>query len=319
MRGWLLGLSAFLLAACALPVVPPDATPTRVAAWSPASSPRAVIIGLHGFNDYKASFAAFGAFAAARDVQVYAYDQAGFGTSPRAGVWAGTQTLIADLRTAVNEARQRHPGVPVYVLGESMGAAITIAALARPDAPPVDGLILSAPAVWGGETMPAHYRLGLKVLATLLPPLKVSGGGLKILASDNLDMLRALGRDPLVIKETRIDAVAGLVELMDEARAAAAGLRLPMLVLRGARDQVVSPKVQASFVRELRSPACTTVTYVNGWHLLLRDLQRERVFEDVLGWIEAGDLNLPSGLGVPCVAEDAPTEPTQDGTIPPHG
>ena len=130
-------------------------------------------------------------------------------------------------------------------------------------------------------------------------------------------MRRALGGDPLVIKETRIDAIAGLVELMDEARSAAPKLQVPMLVLRGARDQVVSPKVQASFVRELQSPSCTTATYVNGWHLLLRDLQRERVFEDVLGWIEDG--RVPSGLAVPCRAETAPTEPTRDRTIPPHG
>lgn len=317
MRATVLGLLAIVLTACALPVVPENAGNTRVAAWSPVASPRAVVIALHGFNDHKASFTDFGAFAAAHGVAVEAYDQAGFGTSRAPGVWAGTNTLVADLHAAVHSARMRHPGVPVHLLGESMGAAVAVAALARPDAPQVDGLILSAPAVWGGETMPRHYRLALDIVATLLPPLKVSGGGLGILASDNLDMLRALGRDPLVIKETRVGAIAGLVRLMDEARALAPRLQVPMLILRGARDQVVTPTVQASFVRQVRAAPCTTVTYVNGWHLLLRDLQRERVFADVLGWIESGQL--PSGLAVPCRREAEPVEATTAGALPPQG
>ncbi len=38
--------------------------------------------------------------------------------------------------------------------------------------------------------------------------------------SDNIEMLRALGKDPLVIKRTRIDALKGLVDLMSNAETA---------------------------------------------------------------------------------------------------
>ena len=64
-------------------------------------------------------------------------------------------------------------------------------------------------------------------------------------------MLRALGRDPLYLRDTRLDAVAGLVELMAESQAAAPGLRLPMLVLLGARDQIVPPQASRRFVATL--------------------------------------------------------------------
>ena len=83
--------------------------------------------------------------------------------------------MVEDVHGAVREARRRHPGLPVFVLGESMGSAVAAVALARGDAPPVDGVILSAPAVWGGEALSRSYRLALRVLAGLLPPLKVSG------------------------------------------------------------------------------------------------------------------------------------------------
>ena len=52
-------------------------------------------------------------------------------------------------------------------------------------------------------------------------------------------MLRALGRDPLVIKETRVDTIYGLVDLMDAALAAAPRLDAPMLVMYGAHDEIV--------------------------------------------------------------------------------
>ena len=60
-------------------------------------------------------------------------------------------------------------------------------------------------------------------------------------------MLRALGRDPLYLRDTRIDAVAGLVRPDGrQARSVAPQLQAPMLVLLGARDQMVPPAVAAA-------------------------------------------------------------------------
>ena len=111
-------------------------------------------------------------------------------------------------------------------------------------------------------------------------------------------MLRALGRDPLYLRDTRIAGIAGLVELMGEAQAGAARLRLPMLVLLGARDQIVKPQAARRFVATLDPATCSIVTYLNGWHLLLRDHQRERVFADLVAWVDGQPL--PSGLDFPC-------------------
>jgi acylglycerol lipase len=291
-----------LLAACAS--TSPGPQPPRHAAaiptlrWEPEGPPRAVILALHGFNDYKASFAEFGAFAAEHGVLVEAYDQSGFGERANSGQWPGLDVLTGELDQAVRRLRAERPNVPLFVLGESMGAAIAIVALTHPGAPAVDGLILSAPAVWGGDTLNPFYRVTLWVMARLVPGLKLSGRDLGILASDNIEMLRALGRDPLYIKATRVDAIAGLVETMDAARAAGAKLRGPLLVLTGRKDEVIRPDIQDSFVATLRAEPCLTIDYPEGWHLLLRDLGRRLVWEDVLAWIEGRPP--PSGLGRAC-------------------
>src|SRR5207245_2120849 len=72
--------------------------------------------------------------------------------------------------------------------------------------------------------------------------LTLSGRGLKIMPSDNIAMLRALARDPLVIHETRIDTIYGVVDLMDAALASAPLLDVPGLAMYGAKDEIV-PKV----------------------------------------------------------------------------
>lgn len=298
MRRRLLAAALLLLAACAVPGEPPTPLPATEAQWAPREAPRAVIVAAHGFNDFKGAFEEFGAYAAARGILVEAYDQPGFGARPDRGYWPGTPALMAALEEAVQAARERHPGLPVYVLGESMGAAVALMAQAGPGAEPVSGLILVAPAVWNGEDLPPGYLTVLRVLSALVPSLRIHGRHLKRMASDNIEMLRALGRDPLYLRETRVDGIAGLVNLMVDAQAVAPRVSVPMLVLLGARDQIVPPEAAKRFVATLPADQCQAATYPDGWHLLLRDHQRGRVYADIASWIDG--LPLASGLARSC-------------------
>jgi acylglycerol lipase len=266
--------------------------------WLPDDPPRAIILALHGFNDYSKAFADFGAYAASHGIAVYAYDQSGFGANSDAGLWPGITTLVSDLRRERARLAARYPNLPVYLLGESMGAAVLIAAVA--DHAPLDaaGMIMTAPAVWGGDQLNTFYRMVLWLADHVAPGMKLTGESLGILASDNLPMLRALGADPLFIKATRVDAIAGLVRLMDLAYAEAPAVPGPLLVLGGARDEVVPPRAHTAMVERLTADPCTEVVYPNGWHLLLRDLDRKLVWDDILAWIDHEPL--PSGLAHPC-------------------
>lgn len=264
-----------------------------------AENPRAVVLGLHGFNDYSNTFGSFGpgAYLADRGIAVYAMDQRGFGGAPGRGLWAGGTRMAEDAATAVALLRARHPGIPLYVIGTSMGAAVAMRMMALPEPPEVDGLILSAPAVWGWQNLNGLYAATLWTAARLAPSAALTGSGLEIWPSDNIDMLRALGRDPRVIKETRIGTLYGLVTLMDEGYDAAGGIRVPVLLLYGAKDQIVPPQATAAALHAMRAggvdvtPAC----YPEGYHMLLRDKQRETVWHDIAAWIEAHGTPLPSG------------------------
>jgi acylglycerol lipase len=282
-------------------IIARDGAVLPLRSWLPDAAPRAVVLALHGFNDYSNAFADTGTAFAANGVAVFAYDQRGFGATAQRGRWAGTQRMVDDALTATRLLREHYPGVPIYVLGESMGGAVAILASIRAgrDAGAPDGVILLAPAVWGRATMNLFERAGLW-FADLFPQVRWSPDliPIRVLASDNMPMLRALGADPLVIKDTRADTLNGLVDLMDEALAAAPDFRARALILYGGKDALVPSRAMASFVAALpRGDAARQrlALYPNGYHLLSRDLEGPVVLGDIVAWIERSDAPLPSG------------------------
>src|SRR5215469_13645591 len=262
---------------------------------------KAVLLALHGFNDYANAFDGPGEIWAKEGIATYAYDQRGFGAAPERGFWPGRAVLAADAATATQILRGLYPRVPVYLLGESMGGAVAVVALigeSGTQIPAGDGVILTAPAVWGRSTMDLLPRLVLWAGVRLMPGMTLTGRGLKIKPSDNIAMLRALADDPLVIHATRVDTIYGLVDLMDAALVSGALLDAPLFVMYGAKDEIVPQAPILRFVDALPAGSLRRrklAWYENGYHMLLRDLQGTVVIADVASWVLAPAAPLPSG------------------------
>ena len=225
-----------------------------IQSWQPPDPPRAVVLALHGFNEYRDAFTAVGPYLALHGIATYAYDQRGFGTTAHRGLWAGTEPLARDAAELSRLLRRAYPGLPVYLLGESMGGAVAIASVTGTYQAAVDGVVLIAPAVWGRKLMNPFIRGSLWLLLRTWPSLQLTGRALKIRASSNDDALWRLSRDPLVIKATRVDAVAGLVDLMDTALGALPRLKLPSLILYGAHDQLIPQRSFDTLVESTAAP-----------------------------------------------------------------
>jgi acylglycerol lipase len=108
-------------------------------------------------------------------------------------------------------------------------------------------------------------------------------------------MLRKLGRDPLVIKYTRIDTIYGLVNLMDAALSAVPQLPGNTLVLIGQKEDVMPNKAISAFSAALAEIPCVKVArYRSGYHMLLRDLKADVVLGDLAAWMANPERALPS-------------------------
>jgi len=310
-RGCLLLLSLLLLAGCATPYVQPPASGSASPAlcegyavmedgyrlslsrWQAEGERRAMLLAVHGLNDYRHAFAGTGESLARRGIEVVAYDQRGFGTGAGHGLWHGSARLSRDLRAMIELLRAEDPALPLFVLGESMGGAVVLAAGA-PQPLAVDGIILAAPAVWSRDSMPVYQRWALWLMAHLLPAKQLTGEGLDLHPSDNIEMLRALGRDPLVIKATRVDVLYGVSNLMDRAVQDEIG-PVRTLILYGQHDDIIPRGPTCRWLRSLPAepaPLRQVLVYRDGYHMLTRDLQAEVVLQDIADWI-LGDAPVP--------------------------
>ncbi len=260
-----------------------DGSAVAVAEWVP-DQPRAVVLALHGFGDHgRSTFEAAATYWAGQGIATIAPDQRGFGRNPSHGRWPGADVLIGDASAFSRQVRERFPCLPLTVLGHSMGGGIALAAADR--GLKADRLILATPAIWGGEALNPFHRMLAWTAAAVTPDKRFSGRGVvRIQASDNIEALRALGRDPLYLSPPSAREILGLVRITDRAAAAAAKVSLPALMLLGSKDQIVPNKTVRRVFSRLSGPG-EVIEYPEGWHLVFRDLQAARVWEDTARFI----------------------------------
>ncbi len=262
--------------------------PLALTEW-PAQGPvRAALLAVHGFGDHGArAFADAAPAWAEAGVAVYAYDQRGFGRNPSRLSWPGADALVADFAAVASQIAERHPGVPLVALGHSMGGGVVLAALGEGRTPQVDAVILMAAAVAGGGQVSPPVRVGMWALGAVAPDHRFRGGGVATFRpTDDDARLRALAADPLHIGQPSGREIVGLLRVMDRAAAAAPLLDRPVLVLHGERDELIAPGAVLAVAETIPGPVARIV-YPEGWHLLLDDLQRDRVRDDILAWVLA--------------------------------
>jgi acylglycerol lipase len=307
------GLAPVMLAACSPVVVPAgekaqaphltadryvaaDGTALPLATWPAAGGekPVAVILGLHGFGDYRDAFDEPAKVWSKAGITTYAYDQRGFGQSPTRGRWPGTATLVEDAVAMAILVRARHPGVPFYVVGESMGGALALVAADRGLA--ADGLVLSAAALRTRQELGPVASWGLWFFAHTIPWMPAGPTSIDFKPTDNPKTIEKLQKDPLMLRQPRFDMGYGLVDLMDAAQDAAARVHQPYLMLHGMGDRLVPTNAIKSVV-EIMPPRRDSklAFYKDGYHLLMRDKAGPVVAADIAAWIANHEAVLPSG------------------------
>ena len=254
--------------------------------WLPDGDPKAIVFIAHGLAEHGGRYQHVGEALAGRGYAGYAIDHRGHGKS------GGKRTLIdsidqtvADLHAFMAVMRDHHPGVPVFLLGHSMGGAIAYAfALRHQDE--LRGLILSAPAVVIEDVNPMTVAVG-RLLSRVAP-----GAGVLQLDSSTVS------RDPQVVKWYDEDplnyrgkvAARTAAELLDLANAAPGRLpelTVPLFVFQGTGDRLVSPKAAPLVYEKAGSQDKTIKTYEGLYHETLNEPEKDEVIANVLDWLDA--------------------------------
>jgi alpha-beta hydrolase superfamily lysophospholipase len=243
------------------------------------------VIIVHGLGEHAFRYAHVAERFNRTGYHVRAYDQYGHGESGgKRGAIPTDMRLVDDLADVVDDSRRSmRDGQKLYLLGHSMGGVV-VASFARQQLRPVDGIILSSPALDPG--LSAVQKFLLATLPRLAPNLRVDNG---------LEVSK-ISRDPLVVKAYQSDTnvhrkVSGRLArfiAQEGARciAAASDWRTPTLLLYAGSDALVSPNGSRTFAANAHARYVKAQCFDPMYHEIFNDTEREQVFAAALSWLD---------------------------------
>jgi acylglycerol lipase len=253
--------------------------------WLPDDEPAAVLVLVHGAVEHCGRYAEMAQVLNRHGVAVYGFDLRGHGRSEGDRIWVNRfDRYVADLATYVDRIRDRHPNVPRFLFGHSMGGTIAgLFALQRPDA--MAGLVLSAPAlVVSDQRFPLLRRLAA-VGSVLFPRLRLVKLGGSMMSSDP-EVVAQFQADPLVFHgriptKTGYEILQAGKRLLEQSKS----LTVPFLILHGTADVVSSPDGSRELHTRSESTDKTLKFYDDLYHDLPREPKKEQIFADMAAWL----------------------------------
>jgi alpha-beta hydrolase superfamily lysophospholipase len=249
---------------------------------------------VHGYAEHSGRYDEMAMHFAERGFAVHAYDQAGHGRTrgPRGHV-DRYDRLLDDLARFVEIVRREHPGLPLVVVGHSMGGLVTTATAVH-RRPAVDRLVLSGPALQVGSGGAADWGLRIRgLIARLLAPLGPRAGftlGLDPAGlSRDPEVVRRYLEDPLVKDRMSARFASGMLATVQAIGRQAERVEVPTLLLHGAEDPLCPAEGSEAFHAGLApevAAASALKIYPGLRHEIFQEPERHAVWQDMLDWLD---------------------------------
>ena len=260
-----------------------DGTKLLLRSWRPQEPVRAVVVMVHGFLAHSGLYEWPGAELAARGFATYAIDLRGHGKSDGERLYTDKMSsYVDDVSALVRVAKQRQPGLPVFLLGHSAGGVVACT-YALEHQSELAGFICES---FAHEVPAPDFALAvIRGLSHIAPHAHV----LRLKHDDySRDPVwtQRLKTDPLIPREGYpAQSVAELARADQRLKKEFGRITLPVLILHGTDDRVTKLHGSEVFARRAGSSDKTLKLYEGHYHDLLNDLGKERVLADIADWM----------------------------------
>jgi alpha-beta hydrolase superfamily lysophospholipase len=283
----------------------------------PGTPVRAIVQIAHGMAEHSARYARLSDALTRRGYAVYAHDHRGHGRTAHSaedlGFFAdqnGWEKVVDDLHVVLEEAKSRHPGLSVFLLGHSMGSYIA-RGLAHRRGSEIAALILSGtthdqPLTYlaSRATLVAaeRLRLGKRGKSKLLKQVTFDSFNRRIekprtscdwLSRDPAEVDKYIN-DPLCGFEctTQLwwDVLGGLAEICSPENIQRMPRDLPIYILSGEHDGVHN---KLAGIRKLQKvledsgfSQLTVRIYPDARHEVFNETNRDEITRDLIAWLD---------------------------------
>jgi len=254
--------------------------------WLPENPPKAVLLVIHGVNEHCGRYQHLAAYFTDKDYAVYGLDHIGHGKS------SGTRSFVEDISSLISPIltyldmiKEWHPGIPVYLIGHSMGGLIGANFLID-NQDKVQGAVLS-----GTLTLVPEYvsdftlKIG-QLLSTIMPKLR-------LIALDST----GISRDPAIVQAYKDDPLvyngkmtARISNVMNDGisriSSKASNINIPVLLLHGGDDPICDPECSKYLHNLISSQQNKLIIYDDLFHEIYNEPEQETVFKDILKWLD---------------------------------
>ncbi|MEC4166774.1 MULTISPECIES: lysophospholipase [unclassified Pseudomonas] len=281
--------------------------------WLPAGTPKAIVLLVHGMAEHSGRYSLLGKTLNDAGFGLYAHDQRGHGKTAEQGTLGyfadndGWCAVVSDVASLAQHIGQAHTGVPIFLLGHSMGSYIAQAYLMHHSAS-LQGAILSASnfqpvALYRAASLIARFerlRQGPKGRSALIEWL--SFGSFNKAFKPNRTPYDWLSRDPAQVdayasdplcgfrctNQLWIDLLGGLQQISKASNLAQIDPGLPLLIMGGECDPVSEGKRLTDLAKALRDAGNRQLQlnlYPQARHELFNETNRDAVMADVIAWL----------------------------------
>lgn len=253
--------------------------------WTPEANARAVVVIVPGFNSHSGQYVWAAEQLAASGLAVYAIDLRGRGRSD------GERFYVDKLSDYTNDvdglfkiAKQRHPGLKIFIYGHSAGGVVSCIYTLEHQAD-IAGLVCASFAFQ--VPAPDFALAALKGLSHLAPHAHVLALKNELFSRDPA-VVAAMNADPLIAHETQpTKTVAELARADDRLKQSFGQFTLPVFILHGTEDKATKPSGSQFFFDHAGSSDKTLKLYEGHFHDLLNDVGKEGVLADIQAWLDA--------------------------------
>lgn len=249
--------------------------------------PRAVVLIVHGLGEHAWRYDPLAQRLNEWGYVVRAYDQRGHGESGgKPGTLSDDDDLLEDLAEVVDDTR-RHIAqpwsCPLILLGHSMGGLVC-AAFVRQNMAPVDGLVLSSPALDAG--LGAVQKLLIGLLYRWAPNLTLGNGLDASRISHDPAVVAAYGKDPLVHDRISARLAHFIATHGPEVLEAAPRWVMPTLLMYAGDDRLVDPQGSRAFAAAAPPSRVASRCFDGLYHEIFNESDSSPVYAELRAWLD---------------------------------